>query len=222
MMIEGKISVIMAVYNTTFPIVKRAIDSVLAQDYANVELIVVDDGSDDRFTPDLKAYCELHKKSIQFLQQPNSGQSSAINKGIQNSSAEFISILDADDEYRPQHLSSCMKAMEEADLISSLTETIVDKEADYFVPDKFNQQKLIHVDDCVLFATLFGKKFVFDQLPFMSMYAADAEFYDRATLQFRVKKLPLRTYVYYRNNPSSICSTLKTLLHTTNNAAVSA
>jgi glycosyltransferase involved in cell wall biosynthesis len=222
MMIEGKISVIMAVYNTPFPIVKRAIDSVLAQDYANVELIVVDDGSDDWFTHDLKAYCDLHKKYIRFLQQPNCGQSSAINKGIRNSAAEFIAILDADDEYRPHHLSSCMIAMKEADLISSLTETIVDKEADYFVPDKFDQQQLIHVDECVLFATLFGKKFVFDQLPFMSMYAADAEFYERAATQFRVKKLPLRTYVYYRNNPLSICSTLKTLISTATTAAMSA
>ncbi|MEX0636800.1 MAG: glycosyltransferase family A protein, partial [Ferruginibacter sp.] len=176
----------------------------------NVELIIVDDGSLKSFTEELKHYCELHKEKISLLQQPNRGQSSAINKGIRSSSAEYIAILDADDEYRNHHLSSCMKEMAQADLISSLTYTIVDKEADYFVPDKFDQQQLIHVDDCVLFATLFGKKFVFDQLPFMSVYAADAEFYDRAGTQFRVKKVPLRTYVYYRNNPLSICSILKT------------
>jgi len=209
MVIKGRISVIMAVYNTAFPIVKRAIDSVLAQDYSNVELIIVDDGSEEWFTDELKLYCELHKEKIRLLQQPNCGQSSAINKGIRNSSAEYIAILDADDEYRTHHLSSCMKEMIHADLISSLTDTIVDKEADYFVPDKFDQRQLIHIDDCVLFATLFGKKFVFDQFPFMSMYAADAEFYERAATQFRVKKAPLRTYVYYRNNPLSICSMLK-------------
>lgn len=209
MVFAGKVSVIMAVYNTAFPIVKRAIDSVLAQDYQNVELIVVDDGSEHCFVNELQPYCELHQNKILFLQQSNCGQSSAINKGIKNSKADYIAILDADDEYRSHHISSCMMAMKEADLISSLTHTIVDKHADYFVPDKFDQQQLIHVDDCVLFATLFGRKMVFDQLPFLTMYAADADFYERAATQFRVKKLPLRSYVYYRNNPLSICSQLK-------------
>lgn len=222
MVFAGKVSVIMAVYNTPFPIVKRAIDSVLAQDYDNVELIVVDDGSEHCFVNELQPYCKTHPNKILFLQQLNCGQSSAINKGIKNSSADYIAILDADDEYRSHHISSCMMAMKEADLISSLTHTIVDKEADYFVPDKFDQQQLIHVDDCVLFATLFGKKTVFDQLPFLTMYAADADFYERAGTQFRVKKLPLRSYVYYRNNPLSICSTLKHSLSSSTNAAISA
>ena len=206
---NGRISVIMAVYNTEFYIVKRAIDSVLLQDYDNVELIIVDDGSEGRFTHELKQYAAIFKHKMRLLYQPNSGQSAAINKGIQNSTGNYISILDADDEYRTDHLRNCMKAMEDADLISSLTDTIVDTDADYFVPDKHNQQQLIHVDDCILFATLFGKKFVFDQLPFYSMYAADADFYERAAIRFTVKKLPLRSYVYYRNNPLSICSQLK-------------
>ena len=53
-----------------------------------------------------------------------------------------------------------------ADLIASTTITVVDKEEDYYVPDKFDRSKVIHVDDCVLFATLFGKKEVFKTLNF--------------------------------------------------------
>jgi hypothetical protein len=85
----------------------------------------------------------------------------------------------------------------------------VHKESDYYVPDRFNNSTLIHVDDCILFATLFGKKEVFKSLNFHNMYGADAHFYERAEQQFMVKKLDLRTYIYYRNNPDSLTARVK-------------
>ena len=68
---------------------------------------------------------------------------------------------------------------------------------------------MIHVDDCVLFATLFGRKAVFESLKFQDIYAADARFYESVAEQYRVNKVDLRTYVYYRNNPNSTCSAMK-------------
>jgi hypothetical protein len=118
-------------------------------------------------------------------------------------------MIDSDDEYKPNHLSKCLEAMEDADLIASKTETIVDNDDDYFVPDRYDPLKFVHVDDCTLFATLFGRKEVFTQLQFRDGYAADAHFYEQASKLFVVKKLDLRTYIYYRNNPHSICATLK-------------
>jgi len=44
---------------------------------------------------------------------------------------------------------------------------------------------------------------------FRSGFAADADFYEKAKLNFRVKKADLRTYIYYRNIPTSICSSIK-------------
>ena len=99
--------------------------------------------------------------------------------------------------------------MNSADLISSYTETVVGNEDDYYVPDKDDNQKSIHVDDCILFATLFGKKEVFDKLAFKSMYAADSAFYQSAAKYFNVKKVNLRTYIYYRNIENSLSAKLK-------------
>jgi hypothetical protein len=99
--------------------------------------------------------------------------------------------------------------MKSLDLIASTTETIVNHESDYYVPDRFDTNKVIHVDDCILFATLFGKKEVFTSLNFKDMYAADAHFYERAEQQFMVQKLDLRTYIYYRNNPDSLTAKVK-------------
>jgi hypothetical protein len=42
------------------------------------------------------------------------------------------------------------------------------------------------------------------------MYAADAHFYEHAALFYAVRKVNLRTYIYYRNSPTSICTRLKT------------
>jgi len=199
----------MAVYNTDFHLVKRAIDSVLCQYFTNFELVIVDDGSNNATQNLLLNYAKKIEDKIIYLRHDNCGQSKSINRGILNSNGTYIAILDADDEYQPNYLINCMEQMKGADLIASTTNTIVDKEEDYYVPDKYDNSQVIHVDDCVLFATLFGKKEVFTRLPFQDIYAADAHFYENAAQLFRVKKVNLRNYIYYRNIPNSICATLK-------------
>jgi glycosyltransferase involved in cell wall biosynthesis len=206
---EIVISVLMAVYNTEFELVKRAMDSVLAQTYSNVELIILDDGSDNDTHIELMNYAQLHQHKITYLQHENIGQSKSINRGIAHSKGAYITILDADDEYKPNHLVLCMEQMKLYDLIASTTTTIVNDAADYYVTDKHDASKLIHVDDCILFATLFGKKEVFTTLKFEDKYAADAYFYERADEHFLVKKVDLRSYIYYRNNPDSITAKMK-------------
>jgi glycosyltransferase involved in cell wall biosynthesis len=209
MLRQPKISVLMAVYNTDFSYIKRAIDSVLNQDFQDFELIIIDDGSTVTKRESLLQYAEKHENKIIYIRHSNRGQSESINRGVLNSIGEFITILDGDDEYKSNHLSSCLREIKEEDLICSTTETIVDTNDDYFVPDKNDLTKLIHLDETILFGTLFGRKKVFSCFSFKSGFAADADFYERAKTQFRVKKVDLRTYIYHRNIPNSICSTIK-------------
>ncbi len=206
------VSVLLSVYDTDFSIIKRAIDSVLQQDFQDFELIIIDDGSINDAQNLLLNYIKEHHDKIAYIWHTNRGQSKLINRGIKNCNGSYITIIDADDEYKQNHLSSCLKEMADADLIASTTHTIVNEEMDYYVPNKHNLKELIHIDECILFATLFGKKEVLSSLSFEDVYAADAHFYERAAQQFRVKKVDLRTYIYYRNNPNSICSSLKTQL----------
>lgn len=203
------ITVLMTVYNTDFVLVKRAIDSVLNQDFKNFDLIVIDDGSDYYLGQQILRYCQVHQHKIRYVQHHNCGQSQSINRGVLMSTGNYIAIIDSDDEYKPNHLSACLDEMQDADLICSLTDTVVSCEEDYFVPDKDNHQKSIHVDDCTLFATLFGNREVFLQLSFKNCYAADAYFFENAAQQYRVKKVNLCTYIYYRNNSNSISAKLK-------------
>jgi len=203
------VSVLMAVYNTDFALVKRAIDSVLNQFMVDFELIVIDDGSQNDPHHQLLRYVQQHDDRIVYLRHANCGQSKSIRRGVLNSRGTYIAILDADDEYKPNHLLACLDLMTDADLIASTTDTIVDTDDDYYVPDKLDPTRLIHVDDCILFATLFGRREVFTGTEFEDRYGADAYFYEQVARQYRVRKVDLRTYVYYRNMPTSICSVLK-------------
>ena len=204
-----KVSVLMTVFNTEFFYTKRAIDSVLQQDFQDFELIIIDDGSKENDRESLLNYVEKYENKISYIRHSNRGQSESINRGVLYSQGEYITIIDSDDEYKPNHLSTCVREINEMDLICSNSETIVDSENDYYVSDKNDLTKLIHLDEVILFGTLFGRKKVFTSIDFKTGFAADSDFYERATQLFRVKKLDLRTYVYHRNIPNSICAIIK-------------
>lgn len=94
------VSVIIPNYNYG-RFLSEAINSVLAQTYSNVEIIVVDDGSTDN---SLEILAEYEKKGIKVIQQKNSGVGAARNAGTDKSSGELIAFLDADDVWFPQKL----------------------------------------------------------------------------------------------------------------------
>ncbi len=204
-----KVSVLMTVFNTDFSYTKRAIDSVLHQDFQDFELIIIDDGSKGNDRELLMDYVEKNEDKISYIRHSNRGQSESINRGVLYSLGEYITMIDSDDEYKQNHLSSCLMEINDLDLICSTSETIVDNDNDYYVPDKNDLSKLIHLDEATLFGTLFGRKKVFTSIEFKTGFAADADFYERATKQFSVKKLDLRTYIYHRNIPNSICARIK-------------
>jgi glycosyltransferase involved in cell wall biosynthesis len=88
------VSVIIPTYNRAW-VLKTAIDSVLCQDYTNIELIVIDDGSQDNTKELLKDY----QSKMTALYQDNAGVSAARNLGIKKSRGEFIALLDSDDSW---------------------------------------------------------------------------------------------------------------------------
>jgi glycosyltransferase involved in cell wall biosynthesis len=93
------ISVVIPAFNAE-AFLTEAIESVLAQDYGPVEVIVVDDGSTDRTAAVASAY------PVECLRQANSGQAAARNAGVAAARGAFVSFLDADDLWRPSKLST--------------------------------------------------------------------------------------------------------------------
>jgi glycosyltransferase involved in cell wall biosynthesis len=95
------VSVIIPTFNRAWSI-KRAIDSVFAQNYPKFELIVVDDGSMDETPGILSSYGH----AIRIISQTNSGVSAARNRGIAEASGKHIAFLDSDDFWLPKKLSA--------------------------------------------------------------------------------------------------------------------
>jgi len=91
------VSVIIPTFNRSSMVVE-AVESVLAQSYAELEVIVVDDGSTDDTRERLRSYGQ---RLILVVNEKNRGVSAARNRGIRQSRGEFVALLDSDDLWRP-------------------------------------------------------------------------------------------------------------------------
>jgi glycosyltransferase involved in cell wall biosynthesis len=96
---KPQVSVIIPTYNRAWA-VKEAVDSVLAQEFNDFELIVVDDGSTDDTPKTLNAY----GPRITVLRQSNRGVSAARNRGIAAAAGHLVAFLDSDDLWLPSKL----------------------------------------------------------------------------------------------------------------------
>lgn len=93
------VSVVVPVYNGA-RFLAAALESILAQDYRPIEVIVVDDGSDDRSAEIARSF------GVRYLFQNNQGQAAARNAGIREARGEFIAFLDADDLMLPNKIGA--------------------------------------------------------------------------------------------------------------------
>jgi glycosyltransferase involved in cell wall biosynthesis len=96
------VSIVIAAYNAS-PYIGETLDSVLAQTFTNYEVIVVNDGSDDR--ADLERILEAHPLPVFYISQENKGVSAARNAGIHVARGEFYAQLDSDDQWEPDYLA---------------------------------------------------------------------------------------------------------------------
>ncbi|MBI2361062.1 MAG: glycosyltransferase family 2 protein, partial [Deltaproteobacteria bacterium] len=101
-----RVSVVIPTYNR-WPMVREAVESVLAQTYGDFELVVVDDGSADDTAERLSAY----SPKLRVLRQPRRGVAAARNLGVRNSVGKYVAFLDSDDLWRSGKLETQMTFM---------------------------------------------------------------------------------------------------------------
>lgn len=93
---DGKCSVIVPIYNVEIYL-PQCIESILAQTYENVELILVDDGSTDSSGRIAEEYAKKHSDRILCIHQENRGLSGARNAGLKKADGEYLAFVDSDD-----------------------------------------------------------------------------------------------------------------------------
>jgi glycosyltransferase involved in cell wall biosynthesis len=101
-----EVSVVIPTYNSA-RYVGQAVDSVLAQGFEDLEVIVVDDGSTD----DTAEVIGAKGAPVRYLHQANRGVSVARNHGIAECSGRYVAFLDADDVWAPQKLTKQVEAL---------------------------------------------------------------------------------------------------------------
>lgn len=115
------VTVVIPLYNKAETI-GRAIASVQRQTVADWELIVVDDGSSDGGSAVVET---LEDQRIRVIRQANGGVSRARNRGVSEARSEWVAFLDADDEWKPEFLATCLQLLEQypqADVIGTAYE----------------------------------------------------------------------------------------------------
>lgn len=101
------VSVIVPVYRTK-DYLKQCIESLLAQTYTDLDIVLVDDGSPDECPLICDAFASEDKR-IQVIHKENGGLSSAREAGIKNANGDYIMIVDSDDWLEPDTIEECMQ-----------------------------------------------------------------------------------------------------------------
>jgi glycosyltransferase involved in cell wall biosynthesis len=189
-------SVIITTYNRKM-LLRRALQSLIQQTETGWEGIIIDDGSTDNTEFEIKPF--LNDNRLQFIYQKNTGYSLAKNSGIFLAKGKYITFLDSDDEYLLNHLETRKEILAKHPEIDFLYGglSVIGNE---YVPDRFDNHKLIHLDDCAIGGTFFIKKELALSLNGFRDIAmgSDAEFFERVgatssvIAQYRMPRIFLR------------------------------
>lgn len=209
-------SVVISTYNRA-ALLKRALDSLIAQTETDWEAIIIDDGSTDHTHALIKPYLNIYP-SIQYIKQTNQGTVSAKNAGIVAAKGNFITFLDSDDEYAPDHLETRRVILEQNSAVEFLHGG-VKVIGNQYVPDRHNHSKRIHLSECVIGGTFFIKREValtFEGFkPFL--VGTDADLFERINkTKTTILKTDLPTYIYHRESNESITHNLLNKLNPIN------
>ncbi|MBO4557319.1 MAG: glycosyltransferase family 2 protein [Bacteroidales bacterium] len=117
----GQISVIVPVFNTG-RYLSKCVDSLLAQDYPEIEIILVDDGSTDSYTVKLCDDLAAGSDKINCWHTANGGSSAARNFGISKASGRYIGFVDSDDYVDPEMYSTLYDNLKRNNVAVSICE----------------------------------------------------------------------------------------------------
>lgn len=194
-----KVSVIMPCYNCESTLA-RAINSILDQSYADFELILIDDGSDDNTDRIIQSYTTKDHRIKSIKNGKNRGLAYSLNRGIDLARAEIIMRMDADDWSYPDRLGSQYDFLikhPDIDVLGGSMKNVNDKGDELSVkslPEYHDDIiKRIFIKTLVYHPTIMIKKSVFQKYGYFDdalRWAEDADLWYRIYDKVRFHNLP--------------------------------
>ena len=207
-------SVIIPLYNKEAYIV-RAIRSVVAQDWPDYEVLVIDDGSTDNGPEAVSPW--LSDPRIHLITQPNSGAGAARNRGLAEMRNEVAAFLDADDEWLPSHLRDLAELAFTSPRSGMLAtgycsvyaggrafDHSIDRHAPTLITDYYrlaSSGHTVHISACGLNTSLLAKRLKFNE---NAVPSEDQEFYVRAGLHSSFAYHPRISALYHHDDLGGI------------------
>lgn len=105
------VSIIVPIYNVE-KYLRKCLESILAQSYTNLEIILVDDGSTDESSKIIDEFQQMDTRIIS-VRQKNGGLSAARNTGLKMMTGNYVTFVDSDDEIKPNFVRDLLIAMDE-------------------------------------------------------------------------------------------------------------
>lgn len=214
------ISVIVPVCNGE-PYIRRCLDSILANTYRELELIVAENGSTDA-TPDILRAYEERDPRVKVLLTGAEGQSCARNIGIEAASGDYIAFVDADDYVSPYLYETMLTAAEKQNCDLVMCGFVQGEKTDYAFLTPAGQACLCTTDECyagMYLGALYEYTVVWNKLIRRDClgdtrfdeslrYAEDRGFISRCICRAgRICRIPDKMYYYWRGNKNCISLT---------------
>lgn len=173
------------------------IDSVLSQDYSNLEYRIIDGGSTDGTVEILQSY----KERFHWISESDRGQSDAINKGFRQARGEILAWLNGDDIFYPQAVSNAVSALQinpsigavygDCDYIDSNGEFV----SRYPVRPYDYDDLVLNNEDYIPQPTVFFRRQVIENIGYLNPslhYALDYDYWLRLGLKYPMEYIPKR------------------------------
>lgn len=210
---EPKISVIVPVYNVS-AYLPECLDSILHQDYANLEIILIDDGSTDNSGIICDTYATRDSRIV-VIHQKNAGAAAAKNVGLRIATGEYLSFVDSDDTLEPgafRHMTALLENHSADAVQCSFRDVFTDEAIDHialndlctFTTQEYLNRYTADWTCCLLWDKLY-KRSLFEGIFFEEGHIVDDEFFTYQGMMNAKKIVHDPTIVYnYRKRRSSV------------------
>lgn len=191
---EPLVSIITPSYNQG-EFIRDTIESVLSQDYGNIEYLVIDGGSTDNTLEILEEY----KDRLTYISEPDKGQSDAINKGFRMAKGQIVAWLNSDDVYEPGCVTKAVEAFRNHPMAALvygdgyLIDRNGERKGPFIYSRDFNLWALVHIWDYIMQPATFFRAGALKSVGYLRedlYWTMDWELWMKLALRYDVVYLP--------------------------------